>query len=559
MVRKFNKAGISIEILMKKIRQEINSEIGNHRVRKIASYQSGKIGTDWTQISLGMDVLNKIVREAFSMLENQLLTGNQDVSRLQKEVFEYRQIINDFIRRLGSGAREEAEIQRRIDSLKDYSQIAQAARDGIIIKQEIRREKTENGEDEIVYDTSMTSNEVVGILKKYEQQLEQLQMGRLSTFMGVGLGIAGIIGTLVKGSSTKEERKEKGNIVGIGTTAMAGVKLVQGILKRGERKEQARLIDLQERMSDDLLGHEQISYRASEDAIQSIRGVAEQERRLNAKIGNKKLAFDVIADLIVAIISGVYVNQQVQIKDNGKIDGKSLAAALVSLQATKEVSRNFLHAIQGIQDSAKAEAKFRETCEKVRIIIDQMDEKVYPLESAKHSFDSIQIRDLNGRFYPKKNYQNGEVEFAIRIKIPEFSMKRGDVVLLSGESGTGKSTFLRLLKRGDINNRHCIELDNGEKVDNLGDEYISFRPSINLGDESNVLSQITGKKNISELEETERQNLIKILVEMNFDPTNLLEQLASKKFMEFSTGQQRRLALSKLFYRIDDGDRKSVV
>lgn len=212
-----------------------------------------------------------------------------------------------------------------------------------------------------------------------------------------------------------------------------------------------------------------------------------------------------------------------------------------------------MHAIQGIQDSAKAEAKFRETCEKVRIILDQMDEKVYPLECAKHSFDSIQIRDLNGRFYPKKNYQNGEVEFATRIKIPEFSMKRGDVVLLSGESGTGKSTFLRLLKRGDINNRHCIELDNGEKVDNLGDEYISFRPSINLGDESNVLSQITGKKNISELEETERQNLIKILVEMNFDPTNLLEQLASKKFMEFSTGQQRRLALSKLFYRIDDG------
>ena len=40
---------------------------------------------------------------------------------------------------------------------------------------------------------------------------------------------------------------------------------------------------------------------------------------------------------------------------------------------------------------------------------------------------------------------------------------------------------------------------------------------------------------------------------MEFPSEDLLEMLATKKFMEFSTGQQRRLALSKLFYRIDDG------
>ena len=96
-------------------------------------------------------------------------------------------------------------------------------------------------------------------------------------------------------------------------------------------------------------------------------------------------------------------------------------------------------------------------------------------------------------------------------------------------------------------------LDNGEQVDNLGNEYISFRPSINLGNETNVLFQLTGKSNISDLDENERANLSKILKELNLDFPNLMEQLASKKFMEFSTGQQRRLALSKLFYRIDDG------
>lgn len=201
--------------------------------------------------------------------------------------------------------------------------------------------------------------------------------------------------------------------------------------------------------------------------------------------------------MAVALISGIYINRQVQINENGK--------------------------------------------------------KVYPLQGTKDSFNSMEITDFIGKFYPKKNYEIGKMEYSTIIKIPEFSMQRGDVILLSGESGAGKSTFLRLLKRGDINNRNAIKLDNGEKVDNLGNEYISFRPSINLGDETNVLYQITGKSNISDLAEEEQERLLTMLRELKFNSPNLLEEIATKKFMQFSTGQQRRLALSKLFYRIDDG------
>ena len=41
--------------------------------------------------------------------------------------------------------------------------------------------------------------------------------------------------------------------------------------------------------------------------------------------------------------------------------------------------------------------------------------------------------------------------------------------------------------------------------------------------------------------------------ELHLDFPDLMEQLATRKFAEFSTGQQRRLILSKMFYRIDDG------
>ena len=59
--------------------------------------------------------------------------------------------------------------------------------------------------------------------------------------------------------------------------------------------------------------------------------------------------------------------------------------------------------------------------------------------------------------------------------------------------------------------------------------------------------------NISDLNKKDKMKLHKILGELHLEFPNLLEQLSTRKFMEFSTGQQRRLILSKLFYRIDDG------
>lgn len=67
-----------------------------------------------------------------------------------------------------------------------------------------------------------------------------------------------------------------------------------------------------------------------------------------------------------------------------------------------------------------------------------------------------------------------------------------------------------------------------------------------------MLFQLTGKESISELDKNEVKKLTRVLKELKLDFPDLLEQLASRKFTEFSTGQQRRLALSQLFYRIDD-------
>lgn len=323
---------------------------------------------------------------------------------------------------------------------------------------------------------------------------------------------------------------------------------------KDEKVEKRNLLRLKKnRMMSDLLQNEQISNLAQKDAVENINNVNINKIDIDTKIENNRFLFDIGVNLFTATVSGMYLNQHIKQNSDGKIDGKSLAAAIISLSSVGKSCRNFVNSIEGIKESKETMAEYQEISKKTQEILKQMEEKVYPLKGAEEPFNSIQIRDFKGNFYPKKNYRTDKIETSITINIPEFSMQRGDVVLLSGESGTGKSTFLRLLKRGDINNRNCIEIDNNKKVDNLGNEYISFRPSINLGDESNILEEITGKQSISDLNQMEKENLTKILQELKLDFPDLLEQLASRKIMEFSTGEQRRLALSKLLYRIKDG------
>lgn len=560
------KSGITIEILMKYIGKNSEttkkSKTNNTKKKTITKnpeLRLGKLETpDRTNLAMGLHVLERLVNEAFDVLNRDLLAGENDVSRFKKEMAGYRGIMQDCIRRLSTGAKDESELQRRVESLADYYQIAQAARDGVIIKQEKRIEKRNGEKKEIIYDTSMTAREVSEIFTSYERELERIRFNKLNNYLGIGLGVTSIIGGIAN-SNKKKANKDKGNVtlVTLGSTAITVLKLVQGVLKSGDREELWDIRDNVFRLRNDLLSNEQISDEATNSSVKMIKELAQKEEKLRRTIANKKLGLNITLDLVVALISGMYVNKQVQINENGKIDGKSLASALINLQATKGATGHLINAIQGMVENKRDEEEFLRLSQKVQEILKQMEEKVYPLEGAKKSFNSIKIEEFTGRFYPKKDYETGETDFATIIKIPEFSLKRGDVALVSGESGTGKSTILRFLKRGDINNRKAIELDNGEKVDNLGKEYISFRPSINLGDETNVLYQITGKSSISDLTKEEKESIETVLRELKFDSPKLLEDLASKKFMEFSTGQQRRLALSKLFYRIDDG--KSVI
>lgn len=511
---------------------------------------------DIRDISVGYSGVRELISNGLDIFSTNLLQGkNKEVNKLQEGLVLYKDTINIYLNRADRILVDKSRLKEFVEDLRNSYRVAQAARDGVLMKQETRTEFDENGEKkQVKYDVSMTEEEVISALDEYRHILERYRYNQLNNYVDMGVNVVGIIGMIRQSlQDGNKGDKESFSAVSLGIMAVSFLKLICKDIPQSAWKKRQEMSAVKGRKTHEFLSEEQISYYAEKDTIAELQDYAKQEQAYSDKQSNISLGIDTAMSLIVAIVSGIYVANQVKAKGKKSLDSKTLAEALVSLGTTKGYAVNVLQTVIHMKNDADLKKDLVFYAKKVEEIEKQMQEKVYPLVGAAESFDSFSIEDLDGKFYPTTDYETGEVHFGTEIKIPEFSIKRGQTVLLTGDSGAGKSTFLRLLKRGDIDNRGCIKLDNGEVVDNLGKEYISFKPSTELGNEGTVLNQITGKNSISELDQDKKENLVKILKELNLYSDRILEDMASKRFTQFSTGQQRRLALSKMLYRIKDG------
>ena len=556
------KNGTSIELLTKKIKKELKLEYPeikrkDKKNKVIKRVKDGRLtASDWNYVYCGLSGMRRLMLDKFDNELTRKIISKEDTSRLRIIILEYKNLIDNFMDRIMSSVMFERQMQEQIESLYEYSQIAQAARDGIILKQEEKEEFINGEKKTIKYDTTMSAREAIRIIRQYEKQVNAIYSDKLTDYLGLGLAIAGVIGTILKNDKQNEVNS---SFIALKSASQIGTELLKKMIEHKLQvdekwKKADQIRTRQEGIKDDLLENEQINETETNAIIELLKAKTKEENKIENQIKDDELFLDTISSLTQALFMGTYISRNVLIRENGKLDGKSLANALISMKANEMISSKIYSLYMKIEKNKDKYKDFESLCKQTQDIISQMEEKVYPLKGAEKQFDSFEIKDLDAKFYPKMDYETGKVRYATNIKIPEFSMKRGDIVLLSGVSGAGKSTFLRLLKRGDINNRKVIKLSNEEEVDNLGNQFISFRPSMDLGNESSVLQQITGKKNVSDLSKKEKIKLHKILEELHLEFPNLIEQLSTRKFMEFSTGQQRRLILSKLFYRIDDGE-----
>ena len=238
-----------------------------------------------------------------------------------------------------------------------------------------------------------------------------------------------------------------------------------------------------------------------------------------------------------------------KIKDSQKLDARTLSQIIVETNRKNHLIGDVVQNVDNIFRMIKDKNNLRENEKLLKNIIKQIEEKKDPLEEAPNPFESVEIKNFKGNFYPETDLETGEMKYRHKIEVPEFSMKKGEVVLLSGKSGRGKSTFLKLLKRGDINNRKAIQIDGDKKVDNLGKQFISINADKDLGINGNVLKELIGKESLSEINEEEMQKLQTVLKDVCLDKEGILQELSRKNYSQFSTGQKKRLVLAQVLYR----------
>ncbi len=146
-----------------------------------------------------------------------------------------------------------------------------------------------------------------------------------------------------------------------------------------------------------------------------------------------------------------------------------------------------------------------------------------------------------------KIYRSGAEEVAVFEDL-NFEVRRGELVALIGESGTGKTTLLNLLAALDTPTRGEVYL-HGEKVSGFGEEERAAYRNARVGYvwqmhcllpeftalENVMLPQLIGGRGFPDARARSRE----LLAEVGLEP------LATRRIGELSGGEQQRVALAR--------------
>ena len=281
------KAGTSIKIITETIKKETKrkaiSVTHNRKINK-DKIKSGKIMTsDMDAIRVGMKILNKIMQNSLNRVEMDLKLGKgEDINQKQKYIYEYRKIINSFINSISRNIEEEMAIQADIDYVEECTDIVQAARDGILLKQEERTEMIDGEEKKLVYDTTITEKEVLSVLDKYQRIKNDVKLQKLENYLGIGLSAAGIIGTMVRDKNNSLKMNSE-KIMTLSFIAVKSIKLLGDMTNKniiGKKKENLKEIsDQRRKIKSETLENEHISSKDKERTIENYKFLRKKEQK----------------------------------------------------------------------------------------------------------------------------------------------------------------------------------------------------------------------------------------------------------------------------------------
>lgn len=141
-----------------------------------------------------------------------------------------------------------------------------------------------------------------------------------------------------------------------------------------------------------------------------------------------------------------------------------------------------------------------------------------------------------------KRYQTGETEIIANNKVT-FSIERGELVIILGSSGAGKSTVLNILGGMDTNDEGKVIID-GKDISNYNAKQLTTYRREDVGfvfQFYNLVSNLTAKENVE---------LASEIVKDAEDPVQVLKGVGLEKRInnfpaQLSGGEQQRVAIAR--------------
>lgn len=194
-----------------------------------------------------------------------------------------------------------------------------------------------------------------------------------------------------------------------------------------------------------------------------------------------------------------------------------------------------------ISDVINIRVNLRDLKAAMKFIIDE-------IENNKEEDGTIKIHEIQEISGTLKDvgYSNN-----ILIKDGSFKFKKGDIIALTGASGVGKTTFVKLLNKFMYSDTIYI---NGENINNI--ENFSLRQRVFFLPQNSYLLPLTIRENITLGKQVSESTWNKLL-EMDFMKKFLCTEDGLDKFVyengtNLSGGDKQKIILARIFIRNPD-------
>ncbi len=501
----------------------------------------------------GLDILRLLYFHGVDILEWDLLSSDKERSKKENiikalMVFTRRNV--DIILSQVSGKMWSSYYEQK--KLADFEKNMEilAKTNGIITTMQTKTEIIDGKETEIQRERVYSQKEIYDILNFFQLQKEGIEDHGIEELVNVGLSIATFLGTVTENIKQSDKPMLTGTLLASGIAGGIGNFVYKQKLqdkeenKVREKRRNVRFYE-QEMIETEPVSQEDERYMR-EKTKQSMEDYQKAKQKLYGRLDSADTGLSLAISLMVGALT---INQVVK---EGKFTVSSIPKILAQFGANTRVISGLGLTMGQIKRFQERRMDYKEVLEEVQNIVKQIEEKAEKLTEVTHPFTRLSLQDVTLNFYQTENEQGGE-KYGKTLTIPEFHADTGEIVLVTGKSGNGKSTLLKHLKNGDIHNPKTIAIDGTEKVDKIGKKAVMFSSRMRLSDMTNILGQITRKERLEELTAEERQKFVAILKDLElYREGKNMKDIISKRYSEFSSGQKNRIALAKVLYMLDD-------